>query len=108
MKRVQQVVAYLFESKEGATKEVPRSEFWPDCATVVVDGTTYNAINWEAAPFWVPIEDGSEFPLDPVAEVLECGHVLPMRRWARTWYVRPGRVCKICASGATVLHDDRA
>lgn len=97
--RVKQVVAYVFENDQGEVQRVARSVFWPGCATTVVDGQSWAQVDWDTAPYWERITTDSEQPLPPVRELLSCGHELPMRRWRKGWYVRPGRVCSMCAAG---------
>lgn len=93
---VRQVAAYVWSTPNGDI-EIPREEFWPACGC---DGN-YAVLNWESCPVWISSPGGhQEVPTAPDAELLTCGHVLPMRRRRRggNWYLRPGRMCLLCAN----------
>lgn len=98
-KAIQQVVAYVWHMDDEATIEVPRQVFWPACQIEVdANGHRWAMLNWDASPVFDVVGDHWQ-PRQPDAELLECGHVLPMRTHRRGWYVRPGRRCILCAHG---------
>jgi hypothetical protein len=96
-KAVQQVVAYVWDLG-GHTIEVPRQQFWPDCGIRIEGSRHWAMLNWDASPVYDVVGDHWQ-ARQPDAELLECGHVLPMRTHRRGWYVRPGRRCILCAHG---------
>jgi hypothetical protein len=97
---VQPVVAYVWDMDHlGLPQiEIPAQDFWPDRELRTIDGVQYAWLDWNACPRW-KVEGANERATRPDRELLACGHELPMRmqRNRKTWYVRPGRLCTICA-----------
>lgn len=97
-KSVQQVVAYIWDIEGLDPVAIDRQTFWPDCHIREIDGVRYAILDWDSCPSW-DLQNGQWVARDPDRERLECGHELPMRMDRKRFYVRPGRVCTLCAMG---------